>query len=137
MAQQYTGKCQCGAVNYSLLSSPKTTHACHCFDCQKRTGSAFGISMVVAEDDLVLNGELKSFERIADSGFKLTQFFCPNCGNPIYGLNERRPNIVVLFPGTLNDTSWFEMERVIWKSRAQAWCPIPDGIEVFEESQPF
>ena len=75
MAQQYIGKCQCGAVNYILLSSPKTTHACHCFDCQKRTGSAFGISMIVAEDDLSLFGELKSFERIADSGFKLTQFF--------------------------------------------------------------
>mgnify|MGYP003299518019 FL=1 len=56
MAQQYTGKCQCGAVNYTLLSSPKTTHACHCFDCQKRTGSAFGISMIVAEDDLYLTG---------------------------------------------------------------------------------
>ena len=28
MAQQYTGKCQCGAVNYSLLSSLKQhTHA--------------------------------------------------------------------------------------------------------------
>ena len=93
--------------------------------------------MIVAEDDLFLTGELKSFERIADSGFKLTQFFCPNCGNPIYALNERRPNHVVLFPGTLNDTSWFEMERVIWKSRAQAWCPIPDGVEVFQESQPF
>ena len=34
MAQQYIGKCQCGAVNYILLSSPKTTYACHCFDCQ-------------------------------------------------------------------------------------------------------
>ena len=72
MAQQYTGKCQCGAVNYSLLNSPKTTHACHCFDFQKRTGSAFGISMVVAEDDLSLTGEFKSFERIADSGFKVS-----------------------------------------------------------------
>ena len=72
MAQQYTGKCQCGAVNYSLLSSPKATQACHCFECQKRTGSAFGISMMVAEDDFVLTGELKSFERIADSGFKVS-----------------------------------------------------------------
>ena len=133
----YTGRCQCGAVKYKIIQPPITVHACYCTDCQKRSGSAFGISMVIAENAFILTGVIKSFEREADSGYQIKQCFCPECGNPIFGMSERRPKFIVLFAGTLDDTTWFKMERLIWTSRAQPWCPLPGNVEIFKESQPF
>ncbi|MBH67244.1 MAG: hypothetical protein CMM58_02715 [Rhodospirillaceae bacterium] len=137
METSHSGKCQCGAVRYKIIGEPITAHACHCKDCQKRSGSAFGLSLVFRTDAFTFTGELESYRRIADSGFRLTQYFCPKCGNTIFSENERRENAIVLHPGTLDDTKWFKLNRLIWTSRAQSWCPLPEGFEMFKESQPF
>ncbi|MEI9964568.1 MAG: hypothetical protein WDM92_07580 [Caulobacteraceae bacterium] len=39
-----TGGCQCGAVRYELRSAERTLWICHCHECQKQSGSAFGMS---------------------------------------------------------------------------------------------
>ena len=44
MAPPYTGRCFCEAVQYRITEEPLTFYACHCTDCQKRSGSAFGLS---------------------------------------------------------------------------------------------
>ena len=40
MAPPYTGRCFCEAVKYRITDEPLTFYACHCTDCQKRSGSA-------------------------------------------------------------------------------------------------
>ena len=130
----HSGQCQCGDITYDITCDPLTVHACHCKECQKRTGSAFGISMPISKDNITIRGDLKSFERVADSGFRLTQFFCPNCGNTIYGEVERRPNALTLFPGTLDDANWFRLDRMIWTCRAQDWYELPEEIEKLDKN---
>jgi len=129
MEVQHTGHCQCGNVSYEVMGEPVTSHACHCRECQKRTGSAFGVSMVLKKEEFRIQGDLHTFDRLADSGFKIAQFFCPNCGNTIYGEVEQRPNAFVLFPGTLDDTSWFSLDRMIWTSSAQGWYEFSKDVE--------
>ena len=46
------GSCQCGAVTYTVSAEPLFTYACHCSSCQKRTGSAFSLGLVIATDVL-------------------------------------------------------------------------------------
>jgi hypothetical protein len=41
------GGCQCGAVRYEIAAAPLTLYACHCAECQRQSGSAFGLSMPV------------------------------------------------------------------------------------------
>jgi len=137
MSVVYEGRCQCGDVSYRISDMPITSHACHCIECQKRSGSAFGISLVIDKDAFLLTGKLQAFTRVAESGFKLTQHFCTTCGNTIYTENERRVNAIVLHPGTLEDTDWIELNRMIWTNRAQKWFEFPSDLELFEESQPF
>ena len=124
-----TGRCQCKAVDYEFTGLPRTVHACHCSECQKRSGSAFGLTMVVGKDSFVLNGKLTTYVRVSDSGQRVTAYFCPMCGSPIYGELERFPDIVAIRPGTLDDTSWFKPERHIWTSSAQNWFEFPEGCE--------
>jgi hypothetical protein len=68
MPPPYTGGCQCGAVRYVLTSDPVRVVACHCKECQRQSGSAFGMSMHVKEDSLTVTGPTKRFTRTADSG---------------------------------------------------------------------
>lgn len=50
------GGCACGQVRYQINDDPLFTHACHCEDCQRRTGSAFVVHLVVAENDFEIDG---------------------------------------------------------------------------------
>jgi len=41
-----TGGCQCGAVRYAVAAEPLRLYVCHCRECQKQSGSAFGMSLI-------------------------------------------------------------------------------------------
>jgi hypothetical protein len=45
-AQVREGGCQCGRVRYRVEGEPLTLGICHCTECQRQSGSAFGMSMV-------------------------------------------------------------------------------------------
>lgn len=52
------GGCACGAVRYRLASDPLFVHCCHCLNCQRQTGSAFVINLLIEADRLeVVAGE--------------------------------------------------------------------------------
>lgn len=132
MPHPYTGGCQCGAVRYTLNAEPMRVMACHCTECQRQSGSAFGMSMLVKRSDLVVTGTLKSFTRTADSGNANTGAFCPECGNRIYNVPGYAEDRLVLKPGTLDDTSWVHPQAFIWMKSAQSWIETPDGVRCFD-----
>jgi hypothetical protein len=76
---------RCGAVEYEFTEDPRTVHACHCTDCQKRSGSAFGLAMVVGKDSFIIKGEVASYIRTSDSGQKNTSYFAPNAATQFMG----------------------------------------------------
>jgi hypothetical protein len=78
--------------------------ACHCNACKKRTGSAYGISLVV-EDTAVQKfvGTTKTFTRAGDSGKQVHYEFCPHCGTTIRWRVELIANRQVYAAGALDD----------------------------------
>jgi hypothetical protein len=63
------GGCQCGTIRYRVDAEPIAVGICHCTECQKQSGSAFGMSLIIAKDSFqVLRGTLKTFTRPSDSG---------------------------------------------------------------------
>ena len=62
------GGCQCGAVRYRLKASPLTVYNCHCKDCQRFSGAACSISMIVRNENFeVLSGQTVRYDRKAAS----------------------------------------------------------------------
>ena len=43
-----------GAVRYRLTSDPLFTHCCYCLNCQRQTGSAFVINLLIEADRVEL-----------------------------------------------------------------------------------
>lgn len=126
------GCCQCGAVTYTVSADPLFTYACHCGSCQKRTGSAFSLGLVVAMDTLELQGALTAWSRVSEQGNTNTRYSCASCGNIIYGIGETNPGLAKLQAGTLEDTSAVEPEVHIWTGKKQRWLTLPDRVRQFE-----
>jgi hypothetical protein len=132
MPVPYTGGCQCGSVRYAVATEPIRLLACHCKECQRQSGSAFGMSMPVKKDSLTVTGLTKQSTRIADSGNEVTGVFCPECGVRIYHVLKSAPDVASIKPGTLDDTRWLRPELFIWMKSAQGWVPVPDDVKVLE-----
>lgn len=126
------GRCQCGAISYTLNNEPLFGYACHCYNCQKRTGSAFSMGLVITLDSLELEGELVEWSRISDEGNTNTRHSCASCGNIIYGTADNSPGLAKLQTGTLADTSDVEPEVHIWTRSKQPWVTLPAGAPAYE-----
>lgn len=70
-------ECRCGAVNLVCRGEPQRTSVCHCYECQKRTGSVFGVQARFPIEQVTLSGEVTSFSRISDTGNEVTYQFLP------------------------------------------------------------
>ena len=132
MPAPYSGGCQCGSVRYILTREPIRLGACHCKECQRQSGSAFGMFMPVKKDSLTVTGLTKEVTRIADSGNEVTGAFCPECGVRIYHAPKSAPDVLSLKPGTLDDTSWLRPDLFIWMKSAQGWVSVPDCVKALE-----
>ena len=127
-----TGGCQCGAIRYRLEGDILRLNICHCLDCQKQSGSAFGMSLIVKEDVFQLtSGTLKTFETTVSSGRTKTCAFCPECGVRIYNTTSA---LMSIKPGTLDDTSWLTPDAHYWTKRKQEWTQLPDDIPCYDEN---
>jgi hypothetical protein len=132
MTELRGGSCECGALKYQISCEPKAVVVCHCSSCQRQSGSAFGMSMVLAADQFhVVSGELNSFDRSADSGAVMRCYFCPECGTRIYHQKPIALGIVILKPGTLDDPKWIKPARQLWTSCKQEWVEL-QNISSFE-----
>ncbi|WP_068298372.1 GFA family protein [Pararhodobacter sp. CCB-MM2] len=114
------GGCACGALRYRLGSAPILLFACHCHQCQRQSGSAFGQSLRVRRADLTLSGEVQTRMRQTERGTTSETVFCPGCGARIF---NARPGTEFchLRGGTLDDTSWLRPAAHIWTDSAQPW----------------
>ena len=45
------GGCQCAAMRYEIAEAPLRSYICHCTDCQRITGSAFSLAIVVSDKE--------------------------------------------------------------------------------------
>ena len=131
-----TGSCLCGAVTLTVSAKPNMMLQCHCLDCQKATGSGHASYAMFAEDDVAVEGEASEHTVTADSGSKMTRYFCPTCGGRVFGRNSARPGIISIPVGCLNDRSWYSPQAVIYASRRLDWDITSDEIPNFEKMPP-
>lgn len=127
-----SGSCQCGEIQYTVGDGPLMTYACHCRDCQKRTGSAFSMGAIYPISAIALKGALSAWERTSDDGNVNTRYSCSSCGNIIYGVSSASPDLIKLQPGTLDDFGDVSVDAHIWTKRAQSWVLFAEDALMYE-----
>ena len=133
MTDTLIGGCVCGAVRYRLKPGFRMKpYACHCTDCQKRTGSAFSIHMLVMLSDLAIEGETDKGSYVQPSGAKTEQIGCTKCKGRIYAQNAARPDFAGLRVGTLDENRDLSPAAHLWVRSKQPWVILPDDVPALE-----
>ncbi|MEW5685806.1 MAG: GFA family protein [Pseudomonadota bacterium] len=127
------GGCICGRLRYEV-ARPQIVLMCHCHNCQRRTGSAYNVSMLVLRPDFrVVSGETTSRELPGGSGALHRQHFCPDCLTRTHTEMLAHPDIINVRVGALDQPGVVQPIAQIWTSLAQPWAVVP-GIQAFDEN---
>ena len=98
----WQAQCLCGQVEMTISEPPMASFACHCRDCQKLTGGAYSLTLMLPAHGFKAEGETEMGGLHRDS---LCHHFCTHCKNWLY--TDGFANGLVNFrPTLLNDASW-------------------------------
>ena len=87
------------------------------------------ISMIVDADNAeLLQGELVTYDKPADSGRTVKMRACATCGTKIW--NE--PPMPIMKAGNLDDLSWAKPIGNIWTASKVPWVEIDPDVPNFE-----
>ncbi len=132
-----TGGCLCDAIRYEIAGPPFRIANCHCEDCRRATGSAYATNLFFKEDKItLLQGVLKKFEHLADSGSTMTKEFCNDCGSQIFGSGTKRPGAKYVTVGSIDDPSFVRPHVNLYTASALECSYIDHTIDSFEEMPP-
>jgi hypothetical protein len=126
------GGCACGAVRYRLTSDPLFTHCCHCLNCQRQTGSAFVINLLIEADRVqMLAEEAEPVDVPRDDGSAQTIWRCPTCQVAVFS-QYTRPEVRFVRGGTLDEPSSVEPDVHIFTKSKLPWVTLPDSVPAFD-----
>ena len=121
MAGTASGKCLCGNITYTIEGDAKFSMICHCEQCQKITGTGHAAQFAIEESEVDLQGYISLYELNAESGSKVKSAFCGECGCPIYKTTDSMPGAIFFHAGSLEDTSQFKPEFVVYEDSKAHW----------------
>jgi hypothetical protein len=126
------GGCSCGAVRYRLRSDPLFTHCCHCLNCQRQTGSAFVINLLIEADRVELLADApQPVDVPRDDGSKQRIYRCPTCQVAVFS-DYGRPEVLFVRGGTLDRPSEVAPDVHIFTRSKLSWITIPESVPAFE-----
>jgi hypothetical protein len=132
MSDQRDGGCACGALRYRLASGPMFINCCHCLNCQRQTGSAFVINLLIEADRVeVLKGTAQPVDVPRDDGSVQRIFRCPHCQVAIFSEYGRR-EVRFVRGGTLDDPTGITPDVHIFTRSKVGWVTVPQRTPAFE-----
>jgi hypothetical protein len=128
------GSCHCGNIKFEAEIDLDKVTICHCTDCQRMTGAAFRtVVPAIKHSFKLLEGEPTTYLKIAESGNRRIQAFCPNCGTSVYATSELNQEIFGLRVGTLKQRAEIIPKKQIWNRSAMKWVSEIDHLPKFEK----
>jgi hypothetical protein len=123
------GSCHCGRIRYEAEVDPEHVTICHCTDCQALTGAAFRVSVSTERSRLRITGEPRVYVKFGDSGRKRFQYFCPECGSPLFTNGEGEDaDIWGIRWGGVRQRERLKPTKQIWRRSAPDWvCAFEDA----------
>jgi hypothetical protein len=122
-----TGRCLCGQVTYEIEGDLIATAVCHCDHCQRQSGSAFSVNLIVHESQLTVSGSLGTYEEMGERGdaVYVRRRFCPACGSAVVSELVQAGGAVAVKAGTLDDRSDVRPVVEVWCVDRQPWVELP------------
>ncbi|MEY4344886.1 MAG: hypothetical protein RL032_718 [Pseudomonadota bacterium] len=125
----FEGQCQCGAIHYRVTGVALTLFACHCTECQRQAGSAFGMALWIKQPVVEISGgTVKEWIRTMPSGKQMACQFCPDCGTRLFHKVVGQDQVLSIKPGTLNQPRKLVPAGHIWLDSKQPWTIVDHSM---------
>jgi len=123
----HAGGCLCGGVRYEVEGPLAPVQLCHCAQCRKAQGSAFGANLPVASAAfrLIHGGDLLREYRASATKRRV---FCGTCGSPVFSQRDDAPEVLRLRAGGLDDGADLTIGLHIQTASKAPWWPIADDL---------
>jgi hypothetical protein len=108
-------------------------HCCHCRNCQRQTGSAFVVNLLIEADRVELSArEPLRVDVPRDDGSAQRIFRCPACQVALFS-EYSRPEVRFVRGGTLDDPTGITPGVHIYTRSKVDWVQLPAGAPTFDE----
>jgi hypothetical protein len=121
--------CCCGMLRVEADGDPVVIVACHCGQCQRRTGSVLGVGAYYPSERIHVSGQSKVFARLADSGRKFDTHFCPDCGTSLYWAPEELPDHIGVAVGAFVDPQFPAPMMSVWEESKHPWLSFTHSLD--------
>ena len=121
--------CSCGQLRAEVLGEPSGVSVCHCYACQRRTGSVFGTQACFARGSVAVKGNGTQFVRVGDEGGRFTFTFCPKCGSTVFYVEEGDEQEITIPVGAFADARFPPPTVSVYEERRHSWVSLPDDVE--------
>jgi hypothetical protein len=131
-----SGGCLCGGVRLSIAAEPMLARLCWCRLCQSLAAGSATVNVVFPSDNVAIEGEVRWYESIAESGNRMERGFCPRCGTPMLSRSDARPHLLIVRAGALDDPELLAPQGTIWTDEAPSWAHIDPDLPQFPRQPP-
>ena len=121
--------CSCGQLRAEVRGEPIRVSVCHCYACQRRTGSVFSAQARFPREAVDVEGDGKQFVRVGDEGGKFRFTFCPECGSTVFYVEEGDERQVAIPVGAFADSRFPAPMVSVYEGRRHPWVSLPDNVE--------
>lgn len=108
----------------AVASGTDRVAACHCIECQRRTGAPFGVAAFYPVEAVTISGTSKEYVRAADSGGKVRFYFCPECGSTVYWKPDNLPAMIGIAIGAIAHSNFPAPIKSVFEQSKHAWVEI-------------
>ena len=124
------GKCECGAVRYSVADEFLYASNCHCSRCRAATGSAFKPFAGIEREKLEITNGADGLLIVGEETLNDTR--CAKCGSLLFSV-VRDGAFVHVALGSLVDAPSMRPTKHIFVGSKAPWFEITDDLSQFEE----
>ena len=121
--------CSCGQLTAKVAGEPIRVSVCHCYACQRRTGSVFASQARFAREAVEISGTGTDYVRTGDEGGRARFTFCPVCGVTVYYVAEGLEDSIAIPVGVFADSSFPAPTFSVYEDRMHAWVTLPKDME--------
>jgi hypothetical protein len=114
--------CCCGTCSIEVDGEPVLNCLCHCADCKRRTGSAFGWSAYFRDDQIVATKGRFSRRRVRD---EQVRSFCSACGTTLFWTWRFFPDQTGLAAGAFTEAPLPEPTVSVSSQNCVGWFEMP------------
>ena len=123
-----TATCLCGQLSLVYTGEITKSSLCHCYDCQKRTGSIFGSQVLLAKDKLTIAGETKIYTHMSDEDNPVQFYSCPICASTVYWQVTAFPEHLAVAVGCFANQDFAAPTFSVYEDRMHKWLLLPETI---------